>query len=436
MIERQLRRYIIPNILAMIGISCYVLADTFFISRAEGIRGITALNLVLPVFSLIFAIGSMIGIGSATKYTLRRAIGKGGAEEYFSNAIISVLLISIPFVLCGIFAPGNILKLLGADEDIIGLSIPYLRIVLCCTPFFMLNYTFTSFVRNDGAPNTSMAATLASGAFNILFDYIFMFPMGMGLTGAALATGISPAVSMLVCMRHYLSNKSNVHFRLRPPSLRRLASACFLGIFSFVGEISGGLTTMVFNFILLKYDGNIGVAAYGITANIAIVGNALFNGISQGLQPLASDAHGKGDFSSEKRIYRYCTKTALCVALLLIGTIMLFAEPITDIFNSSHSAELAERSVYGMRIYFAGFLFAAINIISAGYLSAADKGRESAVISISRGAAAITAFAFILSAFLGTTGIWLAFPASEIFTLILTLVYIKRSGIGKAQSPS
>ena len=428
MIEKQLRRYIIPNILAMTGISCYVLADTFFISKAEGVEGITALNLILPVFSLIFAIGSMTGIGSATKYTLRRALGKSDAEEYFSNSVVSTLIISVPFVLCGVFIPRYLLKLLGADEGIIGLSVPYLRIILCCTPFFMLNYTFTAFVRNDGSPRTAMAATLISGGFNILFDYIFMFPMGMGLTGAALATGISPAVSMLVCLSHFLSGRSNIRFHLKAPSLSRLLSACSLGTFSFVGEISGGLTTMVFNFILLRFDGNIGVAAYGITANIALVGNALFSGVSQGLQPLASDVHGKGERAAEKRIYRYCIKIALCIALLMVAAVMVFAAPITDIFNSSHSSELAVRSVFGMRIYFVGFIFAAVNIISAGYFSAVDRGRESAVISVSRAVAAIIAFAFILSALFGTTGIWLAFPASELFTLMLTVFCMKRIG--------
>lgn len=429
MIEKQLRGYIVPNILAMTGISCYVLADTFFISKAEGVDGITALNLMLPVFSLIFAIGSMIGIGSATRYTLRRALGKDNAGEYFSNSVISTLIISLPFVLCGIFIPQYVLNLLGADDDIIGLSIPYLRIILCCTPFFMLNYTFTSFVRNDGAPRTAMAATLTSGGFNILFDYIFMFPMKMGLTGAALATGISPAVSMLVCMSHFLSERSNIRLQLAAPSLSKLISACALGTFSFVGEMSGGLTTMVFNFILLKYDGNIGVAAYGITANIAIVGNALFSGVSQGLQPLASDVHGKGETDAERQILRYCIKLSLIIAFLMIIIVMLFASPITDIFNSSHSEELANRSEYGMRLYFVGFIFAAVNIISAGYFSATDRGRASAVISISRGVAAITVFAFILSAILGTTGIWLAFPASELFTLMLTTFCLKRRNI-------
>ena len=172
MIEKQLRKYIIPNILAMVGTSCYVLADTFFIAASAGANGITALNLTLPVYGVIFALGSMLGVGSATRYSLQKALGAPDADDYFSNSILYTLLISLIFVALGILWPGGMLRLLGADDVILNLGLDYLRIVLCFTPFFMLNYTFTAFVRNDGAPKVAMAATLVSGLFNIVFDYI------------------------------------------------------------------------------------------------------------------------------------------------------------------------------------------------------------------------------------------------------------------------
>ena len=178
--KKQLRAYIIPNILAMMGTSCYVLADTLFISLAEGANGITALNLVLPIYGLIYAIGSMIGVGSATRYALQTSIGHPDANCYFSNSIWFTLLVSIPFVLAGIFCPGWVLTCLGADETILSVGFNYTRIVLCFAPCFMLNYTMTAFVRNDHAPNVAMAATLCSGLFNIAFDYILMFPLEIG----------------------------------------------------------------------------------------------------------------------------------------------------------------------------------------------------------------------------------------------------------------
>ena len=194
--KTKLRRYILTNLIAMTGLSCYLLADTFFISVAQGANGITALNLALPVYGLMFAVGSMIGVGSATRYSLSKAVGWGDTDRYFSGSVFAALAASVPFVLVGLFATDRVLLLLGADSAILAMGHAYLRIALCCAPFFLLNYTFTAFVRNDSAPTVAMCATLGSGVFNILFDYIFMFPMGMGMVGAALATGISPLVSM------------------------------------------------------------------------------------------------------------------------------------------------------------------------------------------------------------------------------------------------
>lgn len=425
MIEKQLRKYIMPNILAMVGTSCYVLADTFFISISQGANGITALNLTLPVYGIIFAIGSMLGIGSATRYSLSKAVGARDADHYFSNSIIWTVLISFIFVVVGIFGADSILRFMGADDTILKIGSPYIKIALLFTPFFMLNYTFTSFVRNDNSPDIAMAATLLSGIFNIVFDYIFMFPLKMGMIGAALATGVSPIVSMLICMRHFLSKKNTVKFIFKMPSFKKMADSCKLGIVAFVGEISSGITTMCFNFILLSLVGNIAVAAYGVIANISIVGIALLNGVSQGLQPLASEIHGKNESENEKRIYNHALFIGILISVILVGSVILFAEFFVDIFNTEKSTELSKYAVTGIRLYFLGFLVATVNVIKAGFLSAIGKARESSIIAISRGVAAIVVFAFLLSRLFGITGVWLSFLASEIFTLILTIIITK-----------
>ena len=424
--ERQLRRYIIPNILAMTGISCYVLADTFFISVAAGADGITALNLVLPLYGLMFAIGSMIGTGSATRYALNKSDGSRAADDYFSNSVWWTLLCSSPFVAAGIFFPDRVLLLLGADPGILETGLLYIRIVLCFAPFFMLNYTFTAFVRNDSAPKLAMAATLLSGIFNIVFDYVLMFPLKMGMAGAALATGISPVVSMSVCMIHYMSKKNTIVFTRSLPSARKLIFACSLGTAAFIGEFSSGITTLVFNFILLNLAGNTAVAAYGIIANTALVATALFNGVSLGLQPVASAAHRQGEMEAEKKICRASLKTAFCIALAVVSLTYLLTDQLIEIFNSEGSDSLAAYASEGIRLYFPGFLIAAFNIIMSGFYSAVGRGTESSAIALSRGIFSVTVMAFLLSRFFGVTGVWLAFPASELITLGIALAAGKR----------
>lgn len=428
--EKQLRRYLLPNILAMIGTSCYILADTFFISLSQGPNGITALNLVLPLYGLIFALGSMIGIGSATRYALGKGSNAPDYHLYFSNSIIWTLLVGAVFVALGVAVPDGVLRLMGADDTISRVGHNYIRIVLCFAPLFMLNFTCTAFVRNDGAPRIAMAATLLSGLFNILFDYLLMFPLGLGMTGAALATGFSPVVSMSICLLHYLSPRNTIRLTPTLPSLRRLLSACQLGVVAFVGEMSSGVTTMVFNFILLHLAGNAAVAAYGIVANIALVGVALFNGISQGLQPLASACHGSGDTQGQSRIYRHSMFIGLCVSAVVVAVVVTFAGSLVAVFNSQHSAQLADYAIPGLRLYFLGFLFAGANIVKSGFYSATGRGRESSILALCRGVVAIVAFAFLLSHLFGITGVWLAFPAAELFTLLLGLVLGRPQGLG------
>ena len=138
-------KYVSQNICGMLGISCYIIVDTFFISVAAGTDGITVLNLVLPVYSLIFAIGSMIGVGSATRYAILKGQGKENADRYFSNAVFWIIGISIPFILTGIFAPDKVLRVMGADAGIMALGQDYTRILPLFTPFFMFHFALSAF---------------------------------------------------------------------------------------------------------------------------------------------------------------------------------------------------------------------------------------------------------------------------------------------------
>lgn len=161
-------------------IICLCAGRYFFISLAQGADGITALNLILPLYSLIFAIGSMIGVGSATRFKIYRARGDQEADYYFSNAIIFAVIFGLIFSLAGLFFPGPIVRLLGGTEDIVAIGIPYTRIFMLFGPFFMMNYICNAFVRNDGNPSLAMTATFSSSIFNIVMDYVLMFPLKMG----------------------------------------------------------------------------------------------------------------------------------------------------------------------------------------------------------------------------------------------------------------
>ena len=426
-IKSQFFKYVSQNILGMIGMSLYILADTFFISKSVGSDGITALNLVLPVYSLIFAIGSMIGVGSAIRFSIERNKYPDKKSSYFVNALFWGTVIGLIFTLLGLFVPGQLVGLLGGDLQIIAVGKNYVRIFMLFGPCFIWNYICNAFVRNDGSPSIAMAATLFSSLFNIVFDYVLMFPCGLGMEGAALATACSPLVGVAICCIHFFSKKNTISFKIVMPSIRMLFSSCQVGVAAFVGEISSGVITMVFNLLILGIAGNIGVAAYGVIANTALVAVSVFNGVAQGSQPLLSTAYGKKDQSSMKTICRLGLSSALILAGLILCFVFFQAETITSIFNSEHNEMLTSYATNGLRIYFTGFLFAGINIVGTSILSSVAATKWAFSASILRGFVAIIFCALILSRLFGLTGVWLAFPVAELITSLVTLTGIRRS---------
>ena len=216
-LTKQFFKYVSQNIFGLLGTSCYILADTYFISQAAGTDGVTLLNLCLPIYNFIFAIGAMVGLGAATRYAILRAQGDERCQRYFSNAIFCACALSVPFLLAGIFAPGQPAAADGRRRGDRGAGhsvcphFPHVHAV------FMCNYIVSAFVRNDGDPSLAMVATLSSSLFNVVFDYIFMFPMGLGLAGAALATAVSPIISISICSRHFFKKENSVQFVRQMP---------------------------------------------------------------------------------------------------------------------------------------------------------------------------------------------------------------------------
>ncbi len=427
-LKKQFARYVSQNVLGMMGVSLYILADTFFISMAEGVAGITALNLVLPLYSVIYAIGAMVGVGSAIRYSISKAQGDENAKKYFASAILWVLILSVPFMLAGGLFSAKIVALLGGDASIVAVGAPYTRIFMVFTPFFMLNTVFNAFVRNDDDPTLAMTATLSSSLFNIVFDYILMFPLGLGMTGAALATGFSPVLGVAICSLHFFQKKNTLRFVGHIPSIKRLLESCQLGISAFVGEISSGVTTAVYNWLILGLTGNIGVAAYGVVANTALVAISMFNGVAQGSQPLISEAYGKGDMKSANKVLKLSLGTAIVIALVILAGIVVFAEPIVAVFNSEQSMELAAYATVGIKLYFIGFIFAGINIAGCGYLSATGQAKGAFITSISRGFVAIIICAIIMAMLFEMNGVWLSFTVAEVVTMLILIyiIYLKR----------
>ena len=427
-IKNTFMRYILTNIIGMIGLSCYILADTFFVSKGLGVQGLTALNLSISIYSFINATGLLIGIGGATKYSIYQARDKHNKVNIiFTNSIKIGILLGIFFLLIGLFGSSTLSSLLGADKNIFHMTNTYLKTLLCFAPFFILNNIFIAFIRNDGNPKLSMAGMLIGSLSNIILDYVFIFPIQWGMFGAAFATGLAPIISMCILTRHYIKKKNHFHFHKAKLSIKQVNYICSLGLSSFITEIASGIILIVFNLLILNISGNIGVAAYGIVANLALVATSIFTGIAQGTQPLLSENFGQGNNKKILQLFKYAIYASLVVSVVLYFIVVIFNNQLVEIFNRDHIKILSKTASDGLIIYFAGFFFAGINIITSAVLSSINEPRHAFTISILRSGCIIIPLALFLSYLFKMTGIWLSFPLSEIITLILGVFLAKKS---------
>ena len=420
-------RYSVNNIFGMMAISVYILADTFFIARGVGTLGLTALNIAIPAFSFIQGSGLMLGIGAATKYSILKAQGhEKEANKIFSLAIISGLIISLFFVFLSITASKYLVKILGADESIFDITVTYLRVILCFAPSFIINAIFLCFVRNDHAPALAMIAMVIGSFSNIVLDYIFVFPLNMGMFGAALATGCAPVIGLCILSLHKLRGKNNFKLVKYKLDFIKIFGILKLGLPSLITELASGVVIIVFNILILGISGNIGVAAYGIIANISMVVTAIYTGISQAIQPLLSNCYGLKDTSGMKKIFKYALVLMLALSLVIYVILYFYASDIAFIFNKENDNILQTMAVEGLKVYFTATPFLGFNIIISIVFISMEKAVPAQIISLCRGFFVLVPSAVILSKVFLMLGVWLSLLFCECVVAIISIYFLYR----------
>ncbi|MEG1068553.1 MAG: MATE family efflux transporter [Anaerovoracaceae bacterium] len=427
-IQKKFAKYVSLNIIGMIGASCYILADTYFIANGIGPDGLTALNLAIAVFSFMQAIGLMIGIGSGTRFGICAAQGdteKG--NRTFTAAIKLGLSIGIALAIVGQLFSKEIAQVVGADKVTLEMTSVYLKTVLSFAPFFIVNNIVLVFARNDKNPRIATIGMMAGNFANIILDYIFIYPMHMSMFGAAFATGIAPIVSLLCLSTHFLQKKNTFKLVKCKVSTKKIKDFCSLGSSSFVNEIATSVSLLAFNLILLNLSGNIAVAAFGVIANLAIVAVAFFTGIAQGIQPLVSEFYATMNKENLRKILKYSVVLAVSFATVIYIFVFFYNDVIVNLFNKEDNIMLMEIAESGLRVYFIAFFIGGINVVMAGYLCSMEKANQGFLISLLRGVVILVPAAIILSRIFGVLGVWLAVPVTELLTFLVTLYFMKKN---------
>lgn len=422
-IFKEFAKYVSLGVLGQIALSCYTLADTFFVSAKLGADGLTALNLAFPIFCVINGVGLMIGMGGGTKYAIYKSRQEDEkANRIFTNALYIVLVFSVAFVLMGAFLSKYIVKFLGADETLLDMTDTYAKVMLLFTPAFLTNNLLQCFVRNDGKPSLSMAAMIMGSLSNVLLDYIFIFPLNMGIFGAILATGLAPIISICVLSPYLITRKNKFRFVKSKPSGTCAKEILSSGFSPFLTEATSGIVMFLFNYIILRITGNIGVAAFGVISVISLVVIAMYTGLSQGAQPILSSNHGERKEENVKCILRYAMITALILSAIIYATVFFAAMGLTKIFNSENNQTLQSLAETGLKLYFIACPFIGVNIMTATYFISTEKPLYAQIISLSRGFFVLIPVAFLLSSLFKMTGVWCAYPTSECIVAIIGLI--------------
>lgn len=423
---RDFSKYVSLNILGQMAYSCYTLADTFFVSAKLGADGLTALNLAFPLFCLINGTGLMLGVGGGTRYSICKSRNENRqANRIFTNSVYLAVIFAILFVFTGLFFSETVAGLLGADSTVLKMTNTYLKVMMLFAPAFLTNNLLQCFVRNDGNPSLATAAMISGSLSNVALDYIFIFPLDMGIFGAIFATGLAPIISIAVLSPYFITGKNKFFLVKSAPCKKVFGGILSSGISSFLTEAASGVVMFLFNFIILHISGNVGVAAFSVITVISLVVVAMYTGLSQGIQPIISQSYGSGKSEDVRTILNYAMITMLVLSGAIYSIIFFHAASLTAVFNSGENVTLANLAIKGLKLYFTACPFIGFNIVLATYFISTEQPRFAQIISMLRGFMILIPMAFLMSSIGEMSGVWCAYPMTELLVVAVAGVLYK-----------
>lgn len=429
--NKRIIRFVIPSIIMMVFTSIYSIVDGFFVSNFAGKTSFAALNLIFPFFMLIGALGFMMGAGGTA--VVSRTLGenrKEDASRYFSLIVYFTLFMGVIAAILGFIFMPSVARLLGAKGEMLEKCILYGRILMLSFPAFMLQYVFQTFFVAAEKPRLGLAFIIGAGCLNILLDAIFVVGFKWGLAGAAAATcigqvfaGLGPAVYFILPNDSLLTlTKTRFYGKVLLKSLTNGSS-------ELMSNVADSLVNILYNWQLLRFAGEDGVAAYGAIMYICFISLAVFLGYSMGIAPVVGYHFGAGNKSELRNLFRRSMMLTGMMGTAILILAEVFAGNITGIFVG-YDEGLRNMTLHGLRIYSISYILMGFNIFASGFFTALSDGVTSAIISFMRALVFESAAVIILPMIFGLDGIWSAIIAAESAALTITIFFmIRKRGV-------
>lgn len=419
--NRQILSYILPSAGGLCVTYLYNIVDGIFVGRGVGSLALAAVNITVPFITTLAEISTLFAMGGSTVIAIRLGRGdKKGANDAFMTALTLTFILSILLLIVGMTFPEQIARLCGSSDAVLPLAEEYLFFYTAFAIPFLLSNCLAIFVRNDGAPGLAFWGMCAGAAANIVLDWLFIFPMQMGIMGAAVASGLGQILSFVILISHFIRKKGDLRIRRYEHSFALIKKICNRGVPECFSQLNTPVTAFCYNWVLAATLGDMGVAAFSVLSFIYSLANAILSGVAQGLQPLWGQAFGKSDREELRSDFRAGLKMNLAAAAVIYIILAVFRVPVVTLFNSE--PELAAMASGALPVFAVSFLFMAVNLIFTAYYYSTKQTWKANIIAVSRGIVVKAAAIFLVPVLFGETWVWASAAAAEAVTLILIAV--------------
>ena len=423
---RNILKFAVPTIAMSVFMSFYTMVDGLFVSNLIGTNALSAINLTAPVIQVVTAISTMLATGGSA--VIMKKMGEKTpkeAREDFTFLILVNVAVGLVMTMLGYSLMETIFGSMGLSPEVAGCCTAYLsRYLLFTIPILLMN-NFTLYMIASEKAALSLICSVSGGVLNIVLDYVFIGLLNMGISGAAIATGLGYSVTAVAGLFAFSRKKSLLHFTKPAFRFKVLASAAANGCSEMATALVTGIITMMFNWTMLHYVGEDGVAAVTIIMYVLMFAGSLYTGYSYGVAPMLSYYYGEKNHEKLKKLVSTSLKVIAVISLVTVAASFAAARPLVSIFARPDNP-VYDLAVTGNRICTLALFFIGFNIFASGMFTALSNGVISAILAFSRSFVFMLITMLILPAIWGINGIWLATPAAELMALALSaLMFIK-----------
>lgn len=424
---KQFFHFSAATVASLMVFSLYSIVDGLFVARGVGEYAMTAVNLSVPFVNLLFSIAVIFAVGTSTiiAYLLGQKNAQS-ANKLFSQNLVTLVVIGVTISVLVLAFTEPLARLLGAEEVTLEYTIHYLQGLAPFAVCFMISYNLEVLVKTDGRPRLALVTVCVGCVTNCVLDYLAIFHWGLGIWGAAAATGVSQLLTCLIYLTHFLGKHTTFHpvrFRMDWKIYRRLLP---IGISDGLTELCNGLMIFLFNHTILRCIGTDGLVAYTIIAYANTLVINITMGVSQGSQPLISFQNGRGDGTAIGKLLRYGLRTMCGIAAVCFTVLFLAAPKLVAVYLPEAGAEMLTFATDAFRRYSLCYLPVGFNIYIAGFLTAMERPLPAVSISTGRGLILQGSILLLLAAVLGGGSIWFAPVISEVLCLGLSVFFLLR----------